>query len=64
MSWVELAIAVIGLIVKIWDAVKENNDEKKKKQTEAIQSGIRGIIDRDPSRIAASFDTIRRVRGL
>lgn len=50
---------LISLGVKIWDAIQEKNDETKKAKTEILQSGLRGIIDRDPARITAAFDDLR-----
>lgn len=54
---------LITLGVKIWDAVKETNVEIKKKKTEALQSGVRGLIDRDPSRIVSAFDELRKYKA-
>ena len=56
MGWIELAIAIITLINKAWNTIKEYNDELKKKKTEILQSGLRGVIDRDKTRITQSFD--------
>lgn len=64
MGWIQLAVLAIQLIIKVWDAVKESNDELKKKKTEELQRGLRGVIDRDASRINASFDNLRRLRGI
>jgi len=51
MGWVQLALFVFQLVFKIWDAINERNAEIKKKKTEALQSGLRGVVDRDASRI-------------
>lgn len=54
---------LIVLGVKIWDAVKESNEEIKKKKTEALQSGVRAIVDRDASRLVAAFDELRKYKA-
>lgn len=59
MGWVTLAVTILQLIVKIWDAIHEHNIEKKKRKTEALQSVARGIIDRDRSRVTSGFDDLR-----
>jgi len=63
MGWLALLLNLITLIFKIWDAIKERNDEIKKKKTEALQSGLRGIVDGDASRVTASFNTLNRLRS-
>lgn len=62
MGWVQLAVFVFQLIFKVWDAIKEHNDDVKKQKTEALQSGLRGIVDRDPSRVTNAFDSIKRLK--
>ena len=62
MGWLPLILAVFQLVFKTWDAIKEHNDELKKKKTEALQSALRGVVDRDASRITASIDTLNRLR--
>lgn len=64
MGWLQLAVYFFQLIFKIWDAIHEYDIEQKKKKTEALQSGVRGIVDRDASRIVGAFDDLRRLRGL
>jgi hypothetical protein len=61
MGYAALALAVIQIIIRIWDAVGEHNAEKKKLKTEALQSGVRAIIDRDSSRLNSA---IRDIDGL
>jgi hypothetical protein len=56
MGWIQLAVLAFQLIFKVWDAIKERNDEVRKKQTEALQKGLRGIVDQDASRITSAFD--------
>lgn len=63
MGWIQLAILAFQFILKVWDAIKERNDEIKKKKTEALQKGLRGVVDRDASRIVGAFDDLRRLRG-
>ena len=59
-------IAVIGTVLQIifWclNTWKEANDEKKKQKTEALQSVIRGVVDRDASRITLGFDRMRSLK--
>lgn len=64
MAWLELAVLVFKFAFAVWDAIKERNEELRKKKTEALQSGLRGIVDRDPSRIVGAYDNLRRLRGL
>lgn len=54
---------VLGLINRIYDARKEKNDEEKKRKTELVQNGARAIIDRDASRIVATYDELRRLKA-
>lgn len=61
MGWPQLLAGAIALIIKIWDALNERNDEIRKKKTEALQSGLRGIVDRDISRVTKAFDDINRI---
>ena len=62
MGWIQLAVLAFQLILKIFDVFREADLEKKKKKTEALQSGMRGIVDGDRSRITASIDSINRMR--
>lgn len=62
MGWIPLILAVLQIITRIWDAVKEHNVEKKKQKTEALQSGVRAIVDRDASRLNASLLELDRLR--
>lgn len=62
MGWIQLAVLAFQLIFKVWDAIRERNDEIKKQKTEALQSGLRGVIDKDPVRITAAFDSINRAK--
>jgi len=62
MGWIPLILAVLQLIIRIWDALKEKNVEKKKQQTEALQSGVRAIVDRDASRLNSVIIELDRLR--
>jgi hypothetical protein len=62
MGWIPLILAVLQLIIRIWDALKEKNVEKKKQQTEALQSGVRAIVDRDASRLNSVILELDRLR--
>lgn len=62
MGWVALATAIFQLILEIFRMWKEGNDETKKKKTEIQQSILRGIVDRDASRISGGFDQLNRMR--
>lgn len=61
MGWIPLVLAIFQLVFKVWDAVSEHNSEIKKQKTEALQSGLRGVVDRDASRITQSFDDLNRL---
>lgn len=61
MNWVTLITALLTLILKIWDAIHEHNKEKKKAKTEALQSGVRAVIDRDASRLNAAISDFNRM---
>lgn len=62
MGWIQLATIVFQLALKLWDAKSEKDQEIKKAKTEAVQSGVRGLIDDDSSRIVSAFDDLRRLR--
>jgi len=53
---------LLGLGIEIWHSIKEKNDEIKKEKTKEAQSGIRGIIDGDASRVNAAINRLRRLR--
>jgi hypothetical protein len=53
---------LIPLVFRIWDTIKESNDEKKKQKTEALQSGVRAIVDKDASRLNDSIRTLNSLR--
>jgi len=66
-------LAVIGVllqiifeVLKIYQDVradkKKEKEEIKKKQTEHLQSIVRGVIDNDESRINTGFDNLRILR--
>ena len=62
MGYIQLAVLVLQIFVKIFDAAKEKNAEIKKAKTEALQSGVRGIIDKDVSRVTSAFDDFNNAR--
>jgi len=62
MGWVQAVVLGFQFILKIWDAIKERNDEIKKRKTEALQSGLRGLVDGDRARITAAFTDLNRMR--
>ena len=66
-------LAVIGVllqiifeVLKIYQDVradkKKEKEEIKKKQTEHLQSIVRGVIDNDESRINSGFNNLRILR--
>lgn len=61
MGWIQAIVLGIQLIIKIFDAVKERNEEIKKKKTEAVQSGIRAVIDKDVSRLSVAINDINNL---
>ena len=62
MNWIQLFVSFIALVIKIWDAIHEKNQELKKQKTIVAQDGVRALADRDASRFVASLDDIRRMR--
>lgn len=42
---------LLALGIKVWDAKKETDLEKKKQVTEILQSSLRAVIDKDVSRL-------------
>lgn len=44
------------------NAFKERNDELRKQKTSEIQSGVRGLIDSDESRVNIALNNLRRLR--
>ena len=64
MGWIQVIVFAFQLLFRILDAIKEHNEEKKKQKTEALQSGLRGIVDRDGSRVSVAFGELNRLNGL
>ena len=64
MGYIQIAVFLFQIIFRVWDAIKEKNEESKKQKTEALQSGLRGVIDRDPSRITASFSRLNDINRM
>lgn len=62
MGWIQLAVLAFQLLIKFFDLWREKDLEKKKKQTEALQSGVRAIADKDVSRLNAAIRDINRLR--
>ena len=62
MGWLALIGYALQLVIWVCNTAKEINDEARKQKTEAIQSVVRGIVDRDASRINGAFDRLRRIR--
>ena len=62
MGWLALIGYALQLVIWVCKTAKEINDEARKQKTEAIQSVVRGIVDRDASRINGAFDRLRRIR--
>lgn len=53
---------LLGLLDRFLDAQKEKNEELKKQKTEALQSGVRAIVDRDASRLNNAIRDLNRLR--
>jgi len=62
IALITLAGQLLALFNKVWDANKEKNEELKKQKTEALQSGVRAIVDKDASRLNASIVELERLR--
>lgn len=63
MGYAELAVLFLKIGWEIWQGIKEKNNEIKKERTKHTQSGVRGLIDHDASRVNAAIDNLRRLRG-
>ena len=61
MGWGAVVLAILQIIIKIWDAIHEVNVETKKQKTVALQSGVRAIIDKDASRLSISILELERL---
>ena len=62
MGWLAVigtALQIIAWCLNLW---KESNDEKKKQKTEALQSVVRGLVDRDASRVTLGFSRMRSLK--
>ena len=59
MGWGAVVLAILQIIIKIWGAINERNIEEKKRRTEAIQSGVRAIVDRDVVRLNSAIQQLR-----
>lgn len=62
MTWFATIGALITLIIKIFDAIQEVNNEIKKQKTEALQSGLRAIVDKDTSRLNDCIVRLEQLR--
>ena len=69
MGWMALISTILTFLIELIKIIREvrsdkksEREETKKKQTEAIQSGVRGIIDGDKARVVTAFDSLRRMR--
>lgn len=60
MTWVEIIGAILRIILFVLTEMREKNGERKKIRTEWLQSGLRGIIDHDKSRVGRAFDALHR----
>lgn len=55
-------LEVLGIYREVKNDKKKEKEEIKKKQTEHLQSIVRGVIDNDESRINTGFDNLRILR--
>lgn len=69
MSWLAIIGALITLALEIIKIIRENKAESKEKaielkkeRTEILQSIVRGLADRDESRISSGFERLRLKR--
>jgi len=62
LAAITLVGQLLSLFNKIWDANKEKDEALKKQKTEALQSGVRAIVDKDVSRLNASISDLNRLR--
>jgi hypothetical protein len=62
MSWPAAVGFCLQIIIWCLNTWKEVNDDKKKQKTEALQSAVRGVLDRDAGRINDAFQRMRDIR--
>ena len=62
MGWLAIIGTALQIIAWCLNTWKEANDEKKKQKTEALQSAVRGVVDRDAGRINDAFQRMRDLR--
>ena len=56
-------MAALALIFKIIGAKLDRDKDRKEKKKKAIKDVKTGIKDRDPAKITAGFDKLRRLKG-
>ena len=62
IAFVTLASQLLSLFNKVWDANKEKDEALKKVKTEALQSGVRAIVDKDVSRLNSAIRELNQLR--
>ena len=62
LAAITLVGQLLSLFNKIWDANKEKDEALKKQKTEALQSGVRAIVDKDVSRLSVAINDLNRLR--
>jgi len=62
LAAITLVGQLLSLFNKIWDANKEKDEALKKQKTEALQSGVRAIVDKDVSRLNVAIGDLNRMR--
>ena len=61
MGYVQLAIAAIGLVSKIFSLLVERNKDKRRKKGEALATVTEGIKKRDAVAVTSGFDKFNRL---
>lgn len=61
MGWLQIALYAFQLIFRVWDAVHEFNEEKRKEKADALKDGLDAVAARDVSAINRAFDRFNRI---
>jgi hypothetical protein len=69
MSWLAIITVIGQLLLEIFKLINDSRAKKeagdvelKKQKTEILQSGLRGIIDGDLSRLNSAFEQLRELK--
>lgn len=63
MSIVAVIGSILTIIIGVWRFVARRNSQVRKEAETAKQQLKEGLDEKDTSKITASFDRVRRIRG-